>query len=380
MESFEIKQFSDAGACDGEIYQKRRNKLRKLIQRKNIDALLVALPANRYYLSGFELHDGQCNESSGMLLIGADGNDWLATDSRYKLAAEKLWAQDRIFIYKGDPCGIEPLLAKAGTLIGIEANAVNWQFIQNLRNSSRSGFKPSLINCSNLVEELRIIKEPCEIAALEKSFKLNQSLMDWLGEQICSDSILNLTEKQLAWQIEKYFREHGAMELAFASIVANGVQGALPHATPQNELLKENSPLLVDIGCRVEDYCSDQTRTWWLGPSKSKFFEDAMKLVLDAQNAAFEMMKPGVRCSDVYLAANSVFQKANVQEHFTHGLGHGVGLETHEKPGLNPKSTQILQSGMVVTVEPGLYYPQWGGIRWEKTVLITEKDIHILGQ
>lgn len=366
-----------------DVYNKRRNQLRNNLIEKNLDAMLIVNPANRFYLSGFELHDGQCNETSGMLLITAHGDDWLATDSRYEVAASKLWNPDKIWIYKKGPGSIWELLKRYGFIIGIESGNISYSFFSNLKNHI-----PGLIPVKGLVEQLRLIKDAYELTALKNSFDLNHQLLEMVKNEIDNNfrginKAAKTTELNLAWEIEKFFREKGASELAFPSIVAYGKNSALPHAHPDQINIDLNGPLLCDVGCRLNDYCSDQTRTWWLGDEDNKNqdfkkFQDTLKLVQEAQTCAIEVMKPGVPCAKVYETANSVFVKSGVSQYFTHGLGHGIGLETHEAPSLNPRSKDILQEGMTVTVEPGLYYSDWGGIRWEYTVVITENGTNVL--
>ncbi len=353
-----------------EKYARRREKLRELLRKNKLDALLVSHAANRYYLSGFELHDCQCNESAGRLIITADGKDWLCTDSRYADAAKRLWDPSRIFIYGGDAAGqIHGLLRDSiGGVIGVEACCVNMRFYQRLAEGLR------LEAADGLVEELRVIKDAEEIAALEKSFALNHALMRWIPQQCRAGR----TEQELSWEIEKFFREGGASALAFENIVAVGRNGALPHAIPGADAVTENCPVLVDVGCRVDGYCSDQTRTFWAGPAPTPEFTRTLELVQRAQRAALDMMRPGVILCDVYRAARTVFECAGVEAFFTHGLGHGVGLETHEAPSLNSRAEAPLRKGMVVTVEPGLYYPQWGGVRWEYTVLVEDEGVRVL--
>lgn len=357
------------------IYAQRREKLRALLAAENLDVLLVAQAVNRFYLSGFELHDGQPGETSGYLLICRDGNDWLATDSRFLDAAARLWPKDRICIYKPPVAkAIASLLSRLGAIIGVDARGISWNFARELAAFCKIPFIPA----GYLVEKLRQIKEPREIAALKRSFQLNHQLLDWLRRELDADHFTGITEAALAWEIEKYFRQNGAQELAFAVIAAAGRNGALPHAVPGEDLIEKNGSLLADVGCRVDNYCSDQTRTFWLGDSPSPQFAKALSLTREAQEAALAAMRPGIDCAKVYQIARSVFEKAGVAAAFTHGLGHGVGLATHEAPSLSPSSKQKLEEGMVVTVEPGLYYPEWGGVRWENTVLVEKDGVALL--
>ncbi|MBD5642175.1 MAG: M24 family metallopeptidase, partial [Desulfovibrio sp.] len=304
-------------------------------------------------------------------------DDWLATDARYLEAARALWPENRILVYRNASApDIARLLCRCGAMLGFEGRGVSWSHGQKLKGLLRPGH--CLLPADGLVEKLRVIKEPCEIAALEKSFLLNHQMFAWLENRLAAGELASRNEKTLAWEIEKFFRDNGAQELAFDTIAATGKNGARPHAIPGARIFAANEPVLVDAGCRVDDYCSDQTRTWWHGPEPSADFEKTLGLVRSAQEAALAMMAPGVPCADVYKAATQVFIDAGVEKAFTHGLGHGVGLQTHEAPSLSPFSSQILAENMVVTVEPGLYYPDWGGVRWENTVLIEKNGIRIL--
>lgn len=345
---------------------RRREKLRAAVRRRGLDALLVSAAPNRYYLSGFELHDPQFNESAGRLVVCADGRDWLATDARYTDAAAPIWDEDRIFIYKGDGVAdLARLLRSCGLRVGFEADSVSHGFVRALRRAAPG---LGLEAADGLVEELRVVKDSEEIAALQASFRLNHALLDRARDFL----LPGRSEQEISWDIERYFRENGASELAFANIVATGPNAALPHAVPGTDRLGENGLVLLDIGCRVQDYCSDQTRTLWVGDAPTDEFQRALDLVQKAQKAAIAVLRPGLPMRDAYAAARRVFEDAGVEKRFTHGLGHGVGLETHEAPSLNPRRADPLRAGMVVTVEPGLYYPQWGGVRWEHTALITE--------
>lgn len=358
------------------MYARRRDRLRRLMAARGLDALLVSRAANRFYLSGFELHDPQCNESAGRLVITADGGDWLATDARYTDAAARLWDRERVFLYGGDAAGdLARLLRRCGARAGFEAQGVSCAFAREL--AARAGRFPSLEAADGLVERLRRIKEPEEIAAMERSFALNHRLLRHVEEGLARGDWLGREERELAWEIERFFRENGAEGLAFASIVAAGPNGALPHAIPGATRIPAEGPVLVDVGCRVDGYCSDQTRTFWAGDAPDEEFSRTLALVRAAQAEALGVMKPGLALADAYAAARAVFARAGVEKHFTHGLGHGVGLETHEAPSLSPRASGVLEPGMTVTVEPGLYYPGRGGVRWEHTALVTEDGVRV---
>ena len=351
-------------------YAKRREKLRALMRGRNLSALLLTLDANRFYVSGFELQDHQVNESSGCVLILADGNDWLCTDSRYDSAAKRLWDPSRVFIYSGDAAKAINSLARglvSGT-VGFESSAMTVQFYKGFSEGL------SLEAADGLVEQLRMIKEPEEIERMQAAAVLNHTLVEWLPGTFA----VGKTEEEIAWSVERFFRENGAESLAFPSITAIGPNAALPHAVPGKTPITENTCILVDVGCRLNDYCSDQTRTFWVGDKPSDAFMDTLSLVRTAQEKAISAIRPGVKAAEVYAIAKNYFDENSVGQYFTHGLGHGVGLQVHEGPSLNPRSITVLQPGMIVTVEPGLYYPEWGGVRWEYMVLVTEDGYKLL--
>jgi len=348
----------------------RRVKARRLMRKARLKALLVSLDANRFYLSGFELHDAQVNESSGCLVLMENGKDWLCTDSRFADAAKRLWDEEHIFIYSGNGMiQVNTLLREhASGPVGFEA-----------KNLSVSAFETvgqglDLHKTDGLVESLRMIKEPEEIQRMEASCALNHRLMDWVPGVLAPDR----TEAQVAWDIEQFFRNNGAEELAFSTIVGVDSNAALPHAEPGADRITENCGVLVDTGCRLDRYCSDQTRSFWVGDKPEPLFSADLELIRAAQQAAIQHIRPGVAANEVYAVARSFLDSKGVGDLFTHGLGHGIGLQTHEAPSLGATSTAVLQAGMVVTVEPGLYRLGRHGVRWEYMVLVTEDGAKVL--
>jgi Xaa-Pro aminopeptidase len=240
--------------------------------------------------------------------------------------------------------------------------------------AAKDGARLALKPVSGLVERLRVIKDMDEIARMERSNALNHRVFAMVPELLEPGR----TEMDVAWDLEKLFRDNGASELAFPSIVAVGPNGALPHAIPGQDRVLGECPVLVDMGCRLDGYCSDQTRTFWVGEHPTDAFRATLELVQEAQARAIERMRPGEPASGAYKAARDYFARHGVADHFTHSLGHGVGLDTHEAPSANPSNDAPFQPGMVVTAEPGLYYPEWGGVRWEYMVLITETGARVL--
>ena len=359
---------------DSIVYAARRDRLRALLRREGLAALLVSLPANRYYLSGFELHNPQENESAGMLLVAADGRDVLYTDPRYRDGALRLWPEDGLCIYRGNAPAVigESVSSRVAGDVGIEAQSLSVEFFDRFSASLASS--TSTRRTLGLVEELRMIKSPDELARMQAACTLNHDMMAWLP----SVALPGRREADVAWDIEKFFREHGATELAFATIVGRGPNAALPHCIPGDDVLRAGDLVLVDAGCRVRGYCSDQTRTLWLGQSPSARFRETLRAVQEAQSRAIALIRPGVPACDEFHAAWNAFNELGLAAAFTHGLGHGVGLETHESPSLNQTNSKPLEPGMVVTVEPGLYDPEWGGVRWEHMVCVTEEGCRML--
>ena len=349
------------------VFADRRERLRSVLRREGLAALLVSMSANRYYLSGFELHNPQETESAGMLLITANDPDVLYTDPRYRDMALRLWPEAQLCVYAGNAAMVvaESIASRAPGAVGIEAEALSLAFYEELKAELPS--RVELRQAAGLVEELRRVKSVAELATMQASCDLNHAMMRWLPEVLTPGR----SEAATAWEVEKFFREHGASEMAFPTIVGRGVNAALPHCIPGADVLGAEELVLVDAGCRLREYCSDQTRTFWLGERPSPRFVETLAAVQEAQRAAIALLRPGLPCNEAFQAAWAHFEKLGVAEGFTHGLGHGVGLETHEAPSLSRRCTLPLEPGMVVTVEPGLYDPAWGGVRWEHMAVIT---------
>ena len=350
-------------------YFNRRQKLREKMQEQGIDFFLVQSPANRFYLSGFELFDPQCNESSGYLLITED-KTLLMTDPRYLDAGKENFPAEDIFIYSRDKFEkINDFLKKTGVdKLGFEPQWMNYDFFESLKREFE------LAPARGFVEDLRLIKDEDEIRIMRKSCRLNHKVFGLIQEMLEP----GLSETEIAWAAEKMFRERGASGLSFSTIVAAGPRSALPHAIPRNMPISSNCPLLVDMGCRLDDYCSDQTRTFWVGDSPAEEYKRTRGMVMEAQDLAIKKIRPGMPISEVYGLVRTFFEDRGVFGHFTHALGHGIGLETHEPPSIGPAAKESFLPGMIVSIEPGLYYPEWGGVRWEYMVLITEEGAEIL--
>lgn len=359
------------------IYAHRLEKLRKDLHDRSIDTFWALKGENRLYLSGFKGHDGQCDESAGSLFITRN-RQLLTTDSRYIEQAKKEAADFEPLCYTKGLVDLLPEILKdlKTERLGFEAGRLSCLQFQKVSDALKeAGISVDLIPCDEMVESLRIIKEDFEIEAIKRSIAITELALTSILEGIAP----GMSEKDVAWSIEKGIREKGAEEVSFPPIVASGENSALPHAIPTNRKIKTGEPILFDLGSRLNGYCSDMTRTVILGKPDTQF-KDIVQIVYDAQQRAIESIRAGVSGKSVDKVARDHIYEKGFKGKFGHGLGHGVGLAVHENPALNPTQDIILESGMVVTVEPGIYIPGWGGVRLENMVVVRENGAEVLNE
>ena len=353
----------------------RLTGLRTALAATGADALLVSQPENRAYLSGF-------TGSAGWLLISAAGGagemraPLLATDFRY-------WEQVRlqspgyelVKVTTTLAAALPEMLAATGARrLAFEADHLTYDDYQTLTAAA-----PDIewVPTKGLVMELRSRKDAAELAAIRRAIALGDEALP----AALAQARPGMTERELAWSIESYMRAHSAEAPAFDIIVACGLNGARPHARASDAPLVAGEPIVIDMGAKVDGYCSDLTRTVCFGqPNDPDKFWTVYNTVLQAQLAAETMLRPGVSGPDGDAAARDVIAAAGFGEYFGHGLGHGVGLFIHELPRLSRLSTDVMVPGHVVTVEPGIYLPDWGGVRIEDMVLITENGVEVLSR
>ncbi|MFT5727728.1 MAG: Xaa-Pro aminopeptidase [Desulforhopalus sp.] len=350
-------------------FQKRLHKLRKKMGRKKVDAVLISQPDNRRYLSGYTGGDHGIAESSGVLLIPRKGPVFLLTDFRFKMQAEKEAAGFEVVLY---PKGLIDLLARmlpdlGITKLGFESHYTLHSTAKLM--SEKLEKKGVLLSpVEDLVESLRIVKDEEEIALLKKSVRLNEKVF----EEVYSSFSDYKTEIEVATAIESAMRKYGAERPSFDTIVATGANGALPHAVPGTSRLRKNKSLTIDMGLILDGYCSDMTRNF-VPQNATKRYLKLHRIVRKAQLAGMAAIRSGVRGCDADKAARDVIVKAGFGDKFGHSLGHGVGLAVHEAPSLSSRSRKKLKPGMIVTVEPGIYVPNWGGIRLENMGVVREE-------
>ncbi len=349
----------------------RLQRLRQKLAEIDIGAVFISQTENRRYLSGF---DG----SAGYLFI-TEKDAVIATDFRYLEQAKQQAPDYRVFQITGGMENWFPeLIAEiGGQKLGFESQSTSLAMYRQMgdiiKKSGSSHAK--LAPLEGLVESLRAIKDAEEIEAIAKAAAISDRAFQHIEENIRA----GMSEKAIAWELEKYMRERGSQPVPFDIIVASGPNAALPHARPSERVIQEGEPVLMDIGARVDGYASDLTRTICLGEPDDNF-KKVYDIVLGAQLAAIELIKEGMTGEQADSLARTVIAEAGYGEAFGHALGHGVGLAAHESPRLGPGSVDELVSGMVVTIEPGIYLPGWGGVRIEDLAVMENGELRVLSK
>ena len=353
----------------------RLRRLRERLAEKELDTFMVSIAENRRYLSGFTGEDTQFDESAGVLFITAD-RLLLATDSRFDLQANREAPLYTVFCYsRGLVHSFPDVLARLGTKrLGFEAARLSWDLHAGLAEAaSKYDRDVQLVPTRGIVEALRVVKSPEEIASTREALRIAENAFLSMRGEIRP----GMTEKEVAWMLERRLREAGADSLSFPVIVASGPNSALPHAIPSERRLKAGEPVLLDWGARYDGYCSDISRTLFIAPLDD-IFEDVYRTVAEAQQKAVEAVRPGVSGRAVDAVARRIIDEAGYAGRFGHGLGHGTGLAIHESPRLGPVKEDPLEQGMVFTVEPGIYIEGWGGVRLENMVAVGENGAEVL--
>jgi Xaa-Pro aminopeptidase len=350
----------------------RLDTLRARLQEHEpaLDGILITNPFSRRYLSGF-------TGSNGFLLIGRD-DARLATDFRYWEQAEAQAQGYELFKTVGpikDWFGALASTFGVGKL-GFEAADVSYDLFRQMREligALPAGDRAELVPATGIVEGMREIKDAEEVEALARVVALGDAAFETVAERIEP----GWTERQTAWEIEQEIRARGGDGVSFSTIVAGGPWGAMPHARPRDEPLREGEGVVIDMGALLDGYCSDMTRTVFLGTPDARF-KQIYDIVLTAQLTAEAMIESGMEGEAAHLLAHHVIEEAGYGEEFGHGLGHGIGLQVHEAPRIAKRSTDTLKDGMVFSVEPGIYIPGWGGVRIEDLVVLENGRCRVL--
>jgi Xaa-Pro aminopeptidase len=351
----------------------RQKKLREQLTSTGLDALLVSHLPNIRYLCGF-------TGSAGLLLV-ADPGSVFFTDVRYDTQGHEEVKGAKIVIARkallnalGDWMGSRRKSSRSWT-VGIESEHLTVAERKRLADVLPSGVR--LRNAPSLVERLRMVKDADELEKIRAAVRLGATLFDRALEVLRPGA----KETEVAAEMEYAARRAGAEEMSFPTIIASGERSALPHGRASGQAIPPGAFVVCDFGVILAGYCSDQTRTVWVGSASgasAKSARGAYEAVREAQGAAVAAVRPGVSVGEVDAAARKVLRKAGLGRYFTHSTGHGVGLEIHEAPRVAAGQKELLQPGMVITIEPGVYFPGKWGIRIEDMVAVNEVGCEVL--
>lgn len=346
------------------MMENRLNKLRGQFAPNGIDAILVTAPENRYYLSGFT--------GTAAILFITSQKAYLITDFRYTEQAKKQSPNFEV-IEQGYPLEdtIKEIINNTGSQkIGLEKDHITYSQFEFYQDKLALA---TWVPLKNIMEKQRMVKDQEEIYCLRKAVKLADEayahILDYLKP--------GATELEISLELEFFMRRQGAEKAAFDFIVASGERSSMPHGVATTKKIKSGELVTMDYGCVYEGYHSDITRTPVVGKADQKQ-QDIYRIVLEAQMAAIDSVHPGIPGSAVDKVARDIISRYGYGENFGHSLGHSVGLEIHERPSFSVNENTLLQEGMTITVEPGIYLPGWGGVRIEDIVLVTDHGCEVL--
>ena len=332
----------------------RADRLAKLVSEQGLERMLVTNLVNVRYLTGFTGTNGAC--------VCGPGDRAFLTDFRYiERAASEIGGWELVAVSVEWTTGLAERLSGR---CGFEDQHLSVRALREL--TEKSPEDAELVPAGELTEKLRMIKDDNELRAIGDAAKLADEVYEWTIER----GLAGRTEVEVARAAEARIRELGA-EPSFPPIVAAGPNGAMPHAEPGEREISKGEMLIFDMGAQLDGYCSDCTRTFAVGKPSGEAAE-VYELVLEAQEKSLDAVAAGKTGVEVDAVAREIIAAANHGDHFGHGLGHGVGLEVHEAPRLSQRSDDVLESGEVVTVEPGVYVPGQLGVRIEDLVVVTD--------
>ena len=350
-------------------FQTRQLRLREHLATTRFDGLLVSHLPNIRYLCGF-------TGSAGLLLVEQNGSVFF-TDVRYEIQAHQEVKRAKVVIARKAPlAALGDFLAKRrkrsrGWTVGLESEHFTISEKKRLSELTPSGVR--LKNAPAMVERFRMIKDEDEIKLIKNAVALGASIFG-RGLEVLRPGV---KEVEVAAAMELAARHGGAEEMSFPTIIASGSRSALPHGRASVQPVSAGAFVVCDFGVILSGYCSDQTRTVWVG-SVPQDARRSYEAVREAQQAATDAVRPGIVVGEVDAAARKVLKKAGLGRYFTHSTGHGVGLEIHESPRVADGQREVLQPGMVITTEPGVYFPGKWGVRIEDMVAVTAGGHEVL--
>jgi len=348
-------------------FPSRVQKLRERLAKDELDAIFVSNGENRRYISGFV-------STAGYLLVTAN-ETIVCTDFRYtEQAAQQApgWRIDRI---GGKPDWLAKLVNELEIkTLGFEADDMNVATLERFKKALvENDADPEWKATSGIGVDLRAYKDSGELELLQRAIDIGDQAFEETADQL----EVGMTEKEAAWIFEKAVREHGAEAISFETIVAIGPNAARPHHATSDSKLVEGQTIVFDCGSRYQGYCSDLTRTVVIGEADDEI-KRVYDIVLTAQLAAIDMVKPGMTGEECDAIARKIITEAGHENDFGHSLGHGLGLEVHENPGVGPNAKGKLENGMPFTIEPGIYIPGWGGVRIEDVVVLENDKARVM--
>jgi len=346
-------------------YKGRLERLRQAMGRHKLNAFLITHLPNIHYLCGF-------TGSSGTVLVTDKGSVFF-TDGRYDEQAHAQVQASKVKIVRKSALLAAAQWLRAARLRRIGIEAAHLTVAERTGVATSLGGQLRLVDAPPIVEELREVKDPEEIARVRAACRLGVGLFHRLKAVLRP----GIPEAEVAATLEFAARKRGVEQMAFPTIVAGGKRSALPHGRASLAAIPSRGFVVCDFGVILAGYCSDMTRTVHVGPPSAKA-RRVYNAVREAQQAALESVRPGITAHEVDGAARNILKKRGFGSYFTHSTGHGVGLEIHETPRLAVGQKKILQAGMVVTIEPGVYLPGDLGVRIEDTVVVTEQACEIL--
>lgn len=353
----------------------RVTRVRSKLEERGIDGLIVTHPTNRRYLTGFSADDIPPNESAGYVFVDPERINLVTSSvNTFQAAAQ---APHVAIVNRGAgwaPHISEYIIERGLHRVGYEPNAMlEGVFRQTNELLVEEGYRVEWVDADGLVDEIRKIKSPEEIDLLRQAFEITCEAFNEVSATIEA----GMTESEVAHSLEAAMVAHGAEGPAFPTIVASGPHAARPHHEPGPRVIEEGDAIVIDMGARYEGYCADLTRTVWVGDADPKLLE-IYDLVYGANEAAIERSHPGVTGKELDSYARDHITAGGYEEEFSHSLGHGVGLRVHEGPSASTRSDDTMEAGNTLTIEPGIYIEDWGGVRIEDVLLFTESGIEIL--
>ncbi len=346
---------------------KRIASLKKLLIAENLDAMIVSRNDHVRFLTGY-------TGSNGLLVVD-QRRAYFFTDPRYDAQAHKQVKGAKIAILATTlAAGLQaiPSLAKRYSTVGYERDYTTINGAEEYRTYLNGSL---LAGTRGLIERLSVVKEKSELALIEKAAVITDNAF----AHILSYVKPGVRENELAAELEYYMKMHGSDKPAFETIIASGARSALPHGIASNKKVAEGDFITIDFGATYRGYVADMTRTIVVGKASVRQ-KKIYGIVLKAQKAALAKIKSGRKAADVDIAARNIITKAGYGNNFRHGTGHGIGFYVHVPPRVAHTSKDILARGMVITVEPGIYIPNWGGVRIEDDVVVTNTGGRILNK